>query len=184
MVPGLAVCLGLVDAILAASVVLDDTRRKAYGCRDVVGKADVGDPGIGRGIVGVGHHEEDVVELVSVIVDAPAPELDVETESMQGRSVEKVELVAYAAAPATHDLVEKPRLAQVQGNLAREDVEVLEGDRLEVGPLHHADARDIAHGLFGKADAIEVRDELLPVQRISSVIVNSISKGQRHKPLT
>ncbi len=42
----------------------------------------------------------------------------------------------------------------------------------------------ISHGLFGKADAIEVRDELLPVQRISSVIVNSISKGQRHKPLT
>lgn len=51
-------------------------------------------------------------------------------------------------------LSKSPRLAQVQGNLAREDVEVLEGDRLEVGPLHHADARDIAHGLFGKADAI------------------------------
>ncbi len=44
-------------------------------------------------------------------------------------------------------ILSKARLAQVQGNLAREDVEVLEGDRLEVGPLHHADARDIARAL-------------------------------------
>ena len=183
MIPGLAIDIDLVDAILAASVILYDARRKANGCGDVVGKADIRDPRVRYGIIGVGHHEKDMVEFVPVIVNASAPKLEVKAESMESRSVEKVELVADAATPMRHDLVEKSLFAQIQGNLARKDVEVFERNRLEMGPLHHADARNIARGSFVKADAIEVGDELLLVQRVSSFIVDSILKGQRHKPL-
>lgn len=108
------------------------------------------------GVIGVGHHEKDMVEFVPVIVNASAPKLKVKAESMESRSVEKVELVADAATPMRHDLVEKSLFAQIQGNLARKDVEVFERNRLEMGPLHHADARNIARGSFVKADAIEV----------------------------
>ena len=80
---------------------------------------------------------------------------DLEAERAQQRREEPVELVAEAAAPPRHDLVEQGLVVE-HDRLVGVDAEVLEGDRLEMGDLQGAQGLGRGSQRAAVADPVEV----------------------------